>query len=184
MENIKNICLLGDGNVGKSSIKSRYFFDRYNENIVPTIYDTLTTKKLIDNKTINIRILDTSGQEEYQIIRNNNIIECDSFLLIFSLTSKNSLEELHVILDDIIRIKNKKNICMILVGNKCDLKSEIIITKNDIQKLADKWECKYYETSAKLNINISELFEDIFRQTLELEEKQEKKKKKKICTLL
>ena len=51
-------------------------------------------------------------------------------------------------LDD-MRQNNKMNIGKVLIGNKSDLESERIVSKEEGEQLAKLLECKYYETSAK-----------------------------------
>ena len=48
---------------------------------------------------------------------------------------------------------------MILVGNKCHLAEHRMITKEQAQELAHSQGVEYFETSAELNINVSEIFE-------------------------
>lgn len=48
---------------------------------------------------------------------------------------------------------------IVLVGNKCDNKGNIRVTKAKIEELRQKTNClAYYETSARENINIDEVF--------------------------
>lgn len=45
----------------------------------------------------------------------------EGFILVYSITSQRSLEDLDPIRQGIIRHKNNSNVPMVLVGNKCDL---------------------------------------------------------------
>ncbi len=51
-----------------------------------------------------------------------------------------------------------KDVAKILVGNKCDWTDEKVITTEQGQQLADEYGLKFFETSAKSGLNISELF--------------------------
>ena len=62
-------------------------------------------------------------------------------------------------------LDNGKVACKILVGNKCDL-TKREVTQEEGQKLADKLNMKYFETSCKLNINVHELFLYLGKQIL------------------
>ena len=151
---IVNICFLGDGSVGKSSIVSRYDNNKFSENKIATILDQMTIKKVINGKTIKINIIDTSGQEEYESIKNIQINKNNAFFLVFSLTSFNSYYQVMEILDLIIKIKEDNDFSMIIVGNKCDLINERVIKKKQLIELSNKWNCKYFETSAKRGMGI------------------------------
>ena len=53
---------------------------------------------------------------------------------------------------------------IVVVGTKLDLVNEREVKRDAIQKLASKWRLPFYETSAKRNWYISEVFEDLVRQ--------------------
>ena len=55
-------------------------------------------------------------------------------------------------------------ISMILVGNKCDLKDERRIFESEAKKLAAENKMNYYDVSAKENLNIDEVFQDLMEQ--------------------
>ena len=69
----------------------------------------------------------------------------------------------------------------VLVGNKCD-KEERQVSTEQGQKLADEKGIKFFETSAKTNENVKEMFEyltnEIFRNYEEKEESINIKKAK------
>ena len=53
------------------------------------------------------------------------------------------------------------NIVKILIGNKADLENEREVTKEEGEKLAKLFECKYYEASAKNGQNINTSLDEI-----------------------
>jgi Ras-related protein Ral-A len=55
----------------------------------------------------------------------------------------------------------------ILVGNKA-------VPQNEAAALADEWNCKYIETSAKTRQNIDEVYTELMRQIRDRKAKQEK----------
>ena len=97
---------MGEGGVGKSAVTLRYITNNFIEYYDPTIEDQYRTKILVDNKLSNINIVDTAGQEEYTSIRNNWIRDGDGFILVYSITDRNSFEEIKILMDEIIMIKN------------------------------------------------------------------------------
>jgi GTPase KRas protein len=48
----------------------------------------------------------------------------EGFLLVYSITSRQSFEEILTFQQQILRVKDKDYFPMIVVGNKCDLESE------------------------------------------------------------
>lgn len=73
---------------------------------------------------------------------------------------------------------------MVLVGNKCDLEDDRVVSKETGQQLAAQWgSCTHLETSARKKINVDEVFFDLVRQVnRQIPETQDKKKKK--CLIL
>ena len=83
-----------------------------------------------------------------------------------SLTQAASVREVENLRTQIYRVKGHgaAQIPMVLVGTKADLTSDREVSRETMQALADKWSIPYYETSAKRNWGILNVFEDIARQ--------------------
>ena len=86
------------------------------------------------------------------------------FLLVFSITDKESLEDIKKRRDKIIKGKHKNKVPMVLVGNKQDLEDERQISYDEAKQLADSWKIDYIETSAKTNLNCKEAFEILIKK--------------------
>lgn len=69
-------------------------------------------------------MLDTAGQEEYSAMREQYMRTGEGFLLVYSITSRQSFEEIVTFQQQILRVKDKDYFPIIVVGNKCDLESE------------------------------------------------------------
>lgn len=78
----------------------------------------------IDGETALLDVLDTAGQEEYSAMREQYMRTGEGFLLVYSITSRASFEEVMSYQKTILRVKDKDYFPMILVGNKCDLVNE------------------------------------------------------------
>jgi GTPase KRas len=155
----KTIYVLGDGGVGKSCLTLRFVNNNFIEDYDPTIEDSYTKNVLVDNVNHIVEIVDTAGQEEYSSMRYDWIKNADGILLIYSIDNQTSIIQLEYIMDEIFRIKE---IPIILVGNKCDLKEREISKEQGIQ-LAKQWNVKFYETSAKTLINNKIIFYEMIK---------------------
>jgi Ras-related protein Rap-1B len=89
------------------------------------------------------------------------------FLLVFSITSLSSLQELNELRDQIIRIKDDENVPIVLVGNKCDLEEDRAVSRARAFAVSQAWgNAPYYETSARRRANVDECFRDLSRQII------------------
>jgi GTPase KRas protein len=74
-------------------------------------------------------VLDTAGQEEYSAMREQYMRTGEGFLLVYSITSRQSFEEILTFQQQILRVKDKDYFPIIVVGNKCDLEGERQVSK-------------------------------------------------------
>ena len=156
------IITLGNPGVGKTSIIQRYLRNIFDDNSMSTVGIQFSYKevKLDNNESINLKLIDTGGQERYRSMSKSYFRNTDGVLFVFSLNNSESFKEI----TEWIQIFNennngKGNMPRYLVGNKCDLQKEI--EQEKIDAIANNYNLKYYETSAKENVEIDKLFEDI-----------------------
>ncbi|PRD25549.1 UNVERIFIED_CONTAM: GTP-binding protein Di-Ras2 [Trichonephila clavipes] len=91
-----------------------------------------------------------------------NISKGHAFILVYSITSKQSLEELAPIFALIREVKgNLEGIPMMLVGNKSDEEESREVPYQDGMNQSHKWNCNFMETSAKNNTNVKEMFQEL-----------------------
>lgn len=89
------------------------------------------------------------------------------FLLVFSITSNSSLNELSELREQIIRIKDDEKVPLVIVGNKSDLEEDRAVPRARAFGLSQSWgNAPYYETSARRRANVNEVFIDLCRQII------------------
>lgn len=108
-------------------------------------------------------ILDTAGQEEYSAMREQYMRTGEGFLLVYSVTSKTSFEELMTYYQQILRVKDTDYVPAFVVGNKSDLEDERQVSYEEGQNLAKQFNAPFLETSAKQNVNVEESFYGLVR---------------------
>lgn len=94
------------------------------EGRVLIILDSYLFDCVIDDEPARLSVLDTAGQEEYSAMRDSYMQKGAGFMLVYSMTSRQSFEEVKTYKEQISRVKDKDFLPMILIGNKCDLNSE------------------------------------------------------------
>ena len=156
---IFKILLLGNSDVGKSSIILRYVDNSWSDTFVPTIGVDFKVKSLdVDNKSIKMQIWDTAGQERFRNVISSYFKGSHGILLIYDITNDDSFKNLDNWLSQIEEYANK-NVLKILIGNKKDLEEERQVPTDKGQAFANSYGMQFIETSAKEDTNINEAFE-------------------------
>lgn len=89
------------------------------------------------------------------------------FLLVFSITSLASLNELYELREQIVRIKEDERVPLVIVGNKSDLEDDRAVSRARAFAVSEGWgHAPYYETSARRRANVDEAFVDLCRQII------------------
>ena len=153
------ILILGDYAVGKTSLLLRYI-DNYSDVSMPTL--GLNFKKkviLINNCYYNVEIWDTAGQERFRNIPISFYNKADGIILAFDLTNRSTFESIrHWAMQ--ISERASDNSVNILVGNKLDSGVKCI-RREEVDKLSEEIGMKYFETSAKENLNVKSTLDSL-----------------------
>jgi GTPase KRas protein len=98
---------------------------------IPVLIDADSYRKqcVIDEEVALLDVLDTAGQEEYSAMREQYMRTGEGFLLVYSITNRQSFEEILTFQQQILRVKDKDYFPIIVVGNKCDLENERQVSK-------------------------------------------------------
>ena len=167
------LSLLGDGGVGKTSIKNRYLTGKFTDKYMTTLGVDFSSHTLkVDNKDVYVAIWDVAGQQVFSSIRKSYFEGSRGSLAVFDVTRLESFENL---LEGWIKpfydtITDKPP--MIIIANKVDLTEERLISREAAETFVANIRIKfgadvaYLETSAKEGIGISEAFENLTRLVL------------------
>ena len=172
-EEIKiKIMLLGESQIGKTSLIQRYVKNNFNLSYITTVGIDFQLKQIkMNNKSIKLQIWDTAGQERFKNITKSYFHSSDGFIVGYDITSRLSFTNVSTWLKE-INDNAPEEIQKILIGNKCDL-NEREVTTEEGQKLAEENGMKFFETSAKNDINVKETFESITKDILDVQYKEE-----------
>ena len=161
--------VLGDQMVGKTSVLERYINRTFKSNYLLTIGMDKRFKRLeINNVDVDIHITDTAGQERFRSLTKMFYKGADGILIGFSLTDSKSLESINYWINEINENCSKDYpISLVLFGNKCDDKDNYQVSQEEIDKIVNEFKLPYFETSAKDNINITNIFEYLTKLTIQ-----------------
>ncbi|PLN78020.1 ras small monomeric GTPase [Aspergillus taichungensis] len=162
-----HIVVLGAGGVGKSCLTAQFVQNVWIESYDPTIEDSYRKQIEVDGRQCILEILDTAGTEQFTAMRELYMKQGQGFLLVFSITSMSSLNELSELREQIIRIKDDEKVPIVIVGNKSDLEEDRAVPRARAFGLSQSWgNAPYYETSARRRANVNEVFTDLCRQII------------------
>ena len=168
---IFKVLLLGNSDVGKSSLLLRYVDSVWNDAFVPTIGVDFKVKTLnINDKKIKMQIWDTAGQERFRTVVATYFRGAHGILLLYDVTNKDSFKNLENWLIEIEKNAQEK-VLKILIGNKCDLNDDREITTEEGKAFALRNGMEFMETSAKMNTNVTEAFETLGKLMIEFNSK-------------
>ncbi|XP_054837330.1 GTP-binding protein Di-Ras3 [Eublepharis macularius] len=179
------VVVFGAAGVGKSSLVLRFVRGTFRETYIPTVEDTYRQVISCDKNICTLQITDTTGSHQFPAMQRLSISKGHAFMLVYSVTSRQSLEELEQIYEQICQIKGDiQKVPIMLVGNKSDdTQREVDASEGEV--LAGKWKCSFMETSAKMNYNVQELFQELLNLekrrsvSLQVEGKKSKRQHKK-----
>jgi Ras-related protein Rab-1A len=180
MSNVRfrfKLVLIGEGAVGKTSIRQKYMGKGFTGEYLKTIGADFASKvvEMTDNKGDVIKsifqIWDLAGQQEFKEVRASFYGGCQGVLLVFDLTRKETMDKLKDWILEAAKNAGGTIKAFALIGNKCDLPERIITEQEGLEfakYLAErlKFPMPYIETSAKTGDNIEYLYSNLCRSLL------------------
>ncbi|KAL5728891.1 WD40 repeat protein [Ranunculus cassubicifolius] len=152
------LLLIGDSGVGKSCLLLRFADDSYLESYISTIgvdFKIRTVEQ--DGKTMKLQIWDTAGQERFRTITSSYYRGAHGIIIVYDVTDQESFNNVKTWLSEINRYASD-HVNKLLVGNKCDMTSNKVISYETGKALADEMGIPFLETSAKNATNVEQAF--------------------------
>ena len=188
MSKIKSI-LVGDSQVGKTSIITQLVRKTFDEEYIQTIAGDKSTKdiELSNGKTLILEIWDTAGQEIYRNVNKIFMKNAKIVILVYDMTSEESFKGLNDWYKQVIEVNDKNEIQFGVVANKSDLYEDQKVNKDEAENYAKSINAVYGETSAldydsvyDYFKNISESYDNMVTEKERLKREEEAKSKKVI----
>ena len=180
MSYIGKALMVGDAAVGKTSILVQYVDGIFREEYYQTIGANFLIKeidlaKIIDKinvsqelkndiieKGLKLYFWDICGQSDKLFVTEYYFVQAVGAMVVFNVNDESSFDNIDFWISKLKELSG--DIPFVIVGNKSDLNKTI-----DQQKIDDKvsyYGVEYYETSAKLNVNIDKAFHGLSLQIL------------------
>ncbi len=169
------IVLMGEGAVGKTSLRNRYMGKGFKTQHLMTIgADFSTHRQVIDGNAVTWQIWDLAGQQSFQSVRQRFFKGAMGGLLVFDVTRPETFMALPQWIEELWRNSGRGVVPMVLLGNKADLKRAVSKKQaEEYAKLLSRtvkqygFTMQYLDTSAKTGLNVKEAFELLGRQIIQ-----------------
>ena len=157
-DRIYKILIMGDTNVGKTSLLLRYTENDFSSEGIATLGVDVKNKYIsIEQKKIRLDIWDTAGQERFKGLAKSYIKGGQGFVFVFSLTDKKSFTNLKNWIND-VKTMSSTLYKMIVIGNKKDCENIKEVFEKDLKDFAEKFDVQVFEASAKTGEGVEEAF--------------------------
>ena len=180
---LAKVCLLGNGAVGKTSLRGRFLGKAFSSDYAPTIGSDFMSKQLtIESshglKELRLQIWDLAGQVEFRNVRPMYFKRAVGAIIVFDMTREESLHDLNEWMKELTLHADSPSISIIIAGNKNDLCEEMkcVDTETVLNYINDNLEPKspelhgkihFLKTSAKTGENVGLAFEILGKEILE-----------------
>jgi len=152
------VVLLGDTNVGKSSIALKFVENVFHEQGEPTTGSSFSIQTVqLKDRTVKFEIWDTAGQEKYRSLAQLYYQGAQAALIIYDITDKDSFANVKYWVSELRGAKSGP-VVIAIVGNKLDLESQRKVPKVEAETFANSCDCIYEEISARTGDNIKDVF--------------------------
>jgi small GTP-binding protein len=162
----KKICLLGDFNVGKTSLIRRFVEDKFSDQYLSTVGVKVSRKSIdietdLDTNQVNLLVWDLEGQTKFKAITPSYLKGASGAIVVADLTRSNSLNNLSQHINLFLEINPESIVAIAL--NKTDLVTAEKLNK--LMELYSSFSCKQviktYKTSAKTGEGVVDLFQEL-----------------------
>ncbi|XP_066045325.1 ras-related protein Rab-17 [Chamaea fasciata] len=163
------VVLLGSMSVGKSSLAYRYMRNDFRD-LLPTVGCSFFVQTLdLAEATVKFEIWDTAGQEKYQSVCHLYYRDAHAALLVYDIANKQTFSRAKLWLEELEKKFLPNEIVIALVGNKTDLAAEREVTTEEGVEFAQTKGLLFFETSAKSNHQVNDVFMSVVQELLRRE---------------
>lgn len=152
------IIVVGDGNVGKTSLVRQYCEGKFEVSRVATIGVDFQTKLVkMPAGFVKLSIWDMAGQQHFKYVREGFYRGSRAGALVYDVTNEDSLKNLLAWRQEVLRAL--PGIPLLLVGNKCDLEHAKVLLYG--KTLSSRLGIAHVTTSAMTGEGVEEMFSKI-----------------------
>jgi len=166
-QKIFKVVVIGAAGVGKTSIIRRFCENTFLEGYKTTIGSDFYVKKIdLSQYLVNLSVWDLAGEERFKFVLPTFCKGAQGALVVFDLSRRRSYVNITSFIE--MLWEHSGVIPAVMIGNKSDLVESRAVSYEEAQKYAEQCHMAYYETSAKDNVNVHKIFEDLANLMIKL----------------
>ncbi|KAJ8647150.1 hypothetical protein MRB53_000173 [Persea americana] len=155
------LVFLGDQSVGKTSIITRFMYDKFDTTYQATIgIDFLSKTMYLEDRTVRLQLWDTAGQERFRSLIPSYIRDSSVAVIVYDVANRQSFLNTSKWIEE-VRTERGSDVIIVLVGNKTDLVEKRQVSIEEGEAKSREFGVMFIETSAKAGFNIKPLFRKI-----------------------
>eukprot|EP01032_Pedospumella_encystans_P009979 gene9979-11695_t len=158
-----SLLLIGDSDVGKTSVLTKYVNGGFNDSFDSTIGIDFKVKTVkMHGKNIKLRIWDTAGQEKFRTITNSYYRGSHGVIVCYSIVKRDSFHSVRKWLNQVEQFGND-SVIVSIIGCKCDMGPREV-SYEEGERLATESNCSFHEVSGKVGTNVDVVFDEMLDQ--------------------
>eukprot|EP00188_Purpureofilum_apyrenoidigerum_P002353 Plantae.Rhodophyta-Purpureofilum_apyrenoidigerum.ctg2450.p1 GENE.Plantae.Rhodophyta-Purpureofilum_apyrenoidigerum.ctg2450~~Plantae.Rhodophyta-Purpureofilum_apyrenoidigerum.ctg2450.p1 ORF type:complete len:213 (-),score=42.18 Plantae.Rhodophyta-Purpureofilum_apyrenoidigerum.ctg2450:401-1039(-) len=155
------LVFLGDQSVGKTSIITRFMYDKFDNNYQATIgIDFLSKTMYLEDRTVRLQLWDTAGQERFRSLIPSYIRDSSVAVVVYDVVNRTTFLNTSKWIEE-VRTERGSDVILVLVGNKTDQIDKRQVSTEEGEAKAKEHDIMFIETSAKAGFNVKALFRKI-----------------------
>ena len=167
------MCLIGDCNVGKTSLILTYTKEKSKRANAITLGANYLTKTIeTRGRTIDVNIWDTAGSERFRSMTSMYFRGACAFLIVYDVTDRESFDGISGWLVQIKKEIDTTNVTICVVGNKCDLKEQRVVSTEEGEETATMLGCLFEECSSLDTQMVEKVFMKVFNEMVLFDENE------------
>ncbi|CAG8788264.1 7988_t:CDS:2, partial [Dentiscutata erythropus] len=174
------ILLIGNSNVGKSSLLLRFTEDTFlpKDDVSATIgVDFKVVDTVVNGKRYKLTIWDTAGQERFRTLTSSYYRGVQGVILVYDVSKRESFDQLDSWFGELNTYCSSKDVVKMIVGNKVDKEHSRVISRKEAEAYARKMQTLFIECSAKTRVRVKEAFDELVEKIIETPSLWQKKEK-------
>lgn len=163
------VVVLGDQGVGKSALVLRFIQGHFNAQGKSTVGAHFLTKKinLPNDKSFKMQLWDTAGQERFRAMAPMYYRNAAVAIICFDITNEESFNKMKDWMDELTAHNRQDGIILTIACNKIDMEGSRVVSRIRAEEYATKMNALLFETSAKENIGVEDMFKKISDEIVE-----------------